>query len=610
MPAADHPAWRTRPSPQPAFRADHEEARIMIKPTHLGRLLLLTAALAACGCESPGFIWEHEERDDVDLGVATEDDDGMNSPARRDTIGSITYYEGMGPMRVRGYGLVVGLGTKGSRDCPSHIYKALVQAMYKQHSFASSEIGVKSTTPEQLINSLDSAVVAVYGEIPAASVKGAPFDVVVRALPNTQTESLRGGRLFPTDLEIFKETGSGGSITGQALARAIGSVFVNPFSDKESATKTDPRKGMILGGGRAIKDRRIRLVLVKPSYQLARRIQDRINSQFPGQKKVADAISPSFIQLHPPLEYFDNTGHFLALVRALYLSNDPRFGALRARELKKELLRPDAKHGEISLCMEGLGRNALPLLKDLYAHPKDYVNFHAAVAGMRLGDHLACDVIAMHAKDPNSKYRFPAIRAAAEPKGMAGAATVLRHLLSDEDPRVQIAAYEALITRRDRSIDATPIGADNFVLHRVHNSPTNFVYAKRSKTRRIVLFGDAMQCSSPVFYKAPDGCVTISAHEGDAALTVLRHMATTGRSSPPVPAPTNVAQLIMLLGGEAGISHDKRVTGLGLDYGSIVGALHDLCNDQSINAKFMLEQPNIADLFGPLRPAGRPESEL
>ena len=50
--------------------------------------------------------------------------------------------------------------------------------------------------------------------------------------------------------------------------------------------------------------------------------------------------------------------------------------------------------------------------------------------------------------------------------------------------------------------------------------------------------------------------------------------------------------------------------GLGLDYGAVVRALYYLCQDHAINAKFILEQPNAAELFGPARPAGRPESEL
>ena len=44
------------------------------------------------------------------------------------------------------------------------------------------------------------------------------------------------------------------------------------------------------------------------------------------------------------------------------------------------------------------------------------------------------------------------------------AATPLRRLLDDEDPRVRIAAYEELTARRDLAVQSRPVGVDNFLL--------------------------------------------------------------------------------------------------------------------------------------------------
>ena len=63
------------------------------------------------------------------------------------------------------------------------------------------------------------------------------------------------------------------------------------------------------------------------------------------------------------------------------------------------------------------------------------------------------------------------------------------------------------------------------------------------------------------------------------------------------------------MGHEADVDHTGEVTGLGLDYGAIVRALYHLCEDQSVNAAFILEQPNTLELLGQPRRAGRPESE-
>jgi hypothetical protein len=449
----------------------------------------------------------------------------------------------------------------------------------------------------------------VTGDVPPAAVKGLRFDVSVVALPGTQTKSLRGGRLYTTELEIFRDLPSGISIVGQAYARASGPVFLNPFSDEDSATKANPLEGTIVNGGVVLKDRRLRFVLSEASYPFARQIEDRINAQFTGPRKVADALSPSFVQITLPEEFHDEAGHFLELVRSLYLNRDPQFEAARARELAKEMVNPTAPHGRLSLCLEGLGRAAMPVLDELYKHPRDYVSFHAAVAGLRLGDNIACDRLARHAQDAGSEFRFPAIRALAEAKDMATAALALRRLLDDPDPRVQIAAYEGLVEREDRVIASRALAGDNFTLDLVPTSSNRFVYAKRTGSRRIAVFGDGIRCMPPVLYRAPDGCVVINAESEAESLTILRTVVSSGSMSPPISGPLDLPQLIELLGGPPGIGLDGNASGLGLDYGAVVRALYFLCQDQAVNARFMLEQPNVTELLGKAE-EGRAESEL
>jgi hypothetical protein len=555
-------------------------------------------------------VWDSESRQKLELGVDPTASPYAKSASYRDTIGSMTYYQGMAPMRVRGYGLVVGLGHNGSSECPRAIFDRLVQALYKQHNFTSSVVGVRNIKPEALIEDLDTAVVLVHGEIPPGAVAGSRFDVVVTAVPGTQTKSLRGGRLYTADLEMYRAVTPNAALSGRVLARASGPLFLNPFSEGDAATQSVSLEGIILGGGEVTEDRRLRLVLLQPSYHFAQKIQDRINAQMPATDKIADAISPSFVRLAIPEEFRNDSGHFLALVRALYLSNDPRFAAARARELGEEILHPTAPHGQIALCLEGLGRAALPVLDELYTNEKDYVSFHAAVAGVRLGDHLAADVMAMHAETPNGEYRFRAIRALGEARGMAGAGMCLRRLLDDVDPRIQIAAYEALLERRDPVIKSMCIGGDNFSLDRVPSERPSFIYVKRQGSRRIAVFGDEPECGPPLLYRAPDGSVTITAGPNDDHLTVLRVVTATNATSPAVPVHFDLGALLELLGSDAGVDHDGQVTGLAVDYAAIARALYHLSRDKAIDASFVLEQPNVAELFGPARPRGRPESEL
>ena len=565
----------------------------------------LVALLLACGC-----IWETDKRGKVDLGVQPAAAAWADSAAHKGTIGALTYVNGLAPLRVQGYGLVVGLGNNGSRQCPRKIREPLLQDLHKHYQFSSRVVGVESLKPEQLLNDIDTAVVVVRGAIPGGAVVGTTFDVTVSVLPGTQTKSLRGGRLFTTELAIVRWTPAGTSITGRVLAKASGPVFLNPFSDDQSATKSNPLEGVVLGGGRTRKARDLRLVLIEPSHAWARRIQDRINNRFPDRRKVADAISPSFVEIRVPDEYRAETAHGIALIQSLYLSHDPVFEAMRANVLAREILKPTAPHALISLCLEGLGRAALPVLPDLYTHPQGYVSFHAAVAGVRLGEHVAADAAAQHAEDPDSRYRFQAIRALGEAKRMGGAVFAMRRLLEDEDPRVRIAAYEALVQHANPTIRSTRIAGDNFHLDMVPSEQSNIVYARRTGARRIALFGEGLRVQPPVHYVAPDGSLTINAYPDDDRLTLMRVAVATGARSDPILVPLELEGLIRILGHDAEIDADGEALGLGLDYGAVVRAIYFLCRDGCINAKFMLEQPNAAELFGPARPESRPESEL
>ncbi|MGB0716090.1 MAG: flagellar basal body P-ring protein FlgI [Phycisphaerae bacterium] len=583
---------------------DHRSLRLFLLPW------LIVLPLFSAGCQDLKFVWDKEGKDDIDLGVRAEDPDGRRSAAIKNTVGESTYYQGTGPLKLIGYGLVLGLGESGSRDCPNNVYKDLVHAMYKQHDFTEATVGVKSMTPEELIASKDTAVVSVFGEVAPGSLAGDRFDVTVRALSGTQTKSLRGGYLFPMELQMFRNIPERGTITGKVLARAKGPLFVNPFAGEKSATKANQREATILGGGMATVDRDVRLVLSRPSYQLAKRIQDRINGRFPDSKRVAEAVSPSFVKIHIPREYFGDSAHFLALIRALYLSRDPHFEGLTARRLAKEIVSPTAPHKDIALAFEALGQNSIPFLRDLYTHERDHVSFHAAAAGIRLGEHLAVDVMAMHAADPDSPYRYQAIRALGVAKDIGAASMALRDLLHDPDYRVVLASYESLLVRRDSIIHSLPIGRDSFRLDIVPTASVNTIYCKRAKSPRIALFGPDLRLVPPLFYAAPDGCIMLSADQDDDAVRAVRRAKTSGRTSPELEMPVELDRFVSLCGNLAGMDLDEELTGLGLDYGTIVRALHELSLPKSVNARFVMEQPNLAEVFGPKRPTGRPESDL
>jgi hypothetical protein len=77
-----------------------------------------------------------------------------------------------------------------------------------------------------------------------------------------------------------------------------------------------------------------------------------------------------------------------------------------------------------------------------------------------------------------------------------------------------------------------------------------------------------------------------------------------------MPAPFEVDKLVELLGADPAVDGKGTATGLGLDYAAIARALYHLCESKAVNAQFVLEQPNLAELFGAAEAEGRAESEL
>lgn len=569
--------------------------------------------MLAQGCDDFAITWDFQKpkKDTDDKYVDTTLGDLAKSGAYRDTIAEQGWIEGLRLMQVRGYGLVAGLGTHGSRECPRGVRERLIQSMYKKPEFSGSGLEPAPISPEQLIADLDTAVVMIEGEIPAAAAKGDTFDVFIRALPGTQTVSLEGGSLYTADLHIYRDVPSGGAVEGGVLATAHGPIFVNPFaSGPEAATKRSPREGIVIGGGCVEEPRRIRFVLTSPSYQRARTVTDAINARFSSSRKVADADSPSHVNLRIPGEFREDPFHFIALVRHLYLTQRQGFADERAKELAEEILSETAPHADIALAWEGIGRTVLPILQRLYENDRPHVRFYAALTGLRLGDEVAVQVLAPFAKSADSPYRLTAIEEFGRAIRCIRAANVLRELLDDSDPRIRVEAYEALLARDDRFINRKLIGDGNFSLDRVESVAENIVYVRRTGFPRVVLIGSDLHCKPPLFYQDPNELLTLTADENARRLTIVRRSPFGGASSPPLPGPLDLGDLVDMLGDDPVVGADGQVHGLAVGYSTIVHALYTLCATDAVNAAFMMQAATVTEMFGPMSTTGREESDL
>ena len=526
-----------------------------------------------------------------------------DSAAYRDTIAELAYFDGLRRLRVRGYGIVAGLGDNGSTTCPNRIKQQLIQEMLKTRKFAENRS--EHITPEALISLRSTAVVAVEGEIGAAVPANTPFDIFVSALPGTQTVSLEGGWLYECNLAIFRPTSATAWIPGRTIASGAGPLFMNPVGNSDdAATKISLTRGVVIGGGMTQEDRRLRLMLTVPSYPRAIAIAARINDRFGGSVKIADAVSPAQIKLKLPRAYHSDPMRFVTVVQHLYLPlARSGFLAQRTRELSAEFVKPDAPHVEIALAWEGIGRTILPEVQKFYAHSQPACSFYAATAGLHLGDDVAVETIASHLETPDSPYRFAAIRVLQTASDSRRAARPLRRALNDSDPRVRVAAYEALVARDDPTLLTLDVGDGGFTLDIVPSNGDNLIYAKRGGQRRIVLFGDSISATPPVFYSSPAKTFVVTADQDATRLRLIRMSPVSGVSSPPFESPLDLRRLIAVLGGE------PPDLGLGIDYSSVVLMLSELCRTESVNAQFLLQQTHLSS--APLKRSefGRPESE-
>jgi len=528
------------------------------------------------------------------------------------SVGEQTLMLVASPEPLRGFGLVVGLNGKGSSDCPTAVRDYLIDFLAKQVGPQGGEKRPR-LSPGELIDSPDTAVVEVTGFVPAGTREGARFDLRVRTVAGSSAQSLEGGLLLPTQLRFFDRNASGtGMFAGPVLAEGGGPVFVSPFANSaDPKSDADPRQGLVLGGGRTLEARPLRLTLLQPSYSMARAIERRINERFGQKPKAATAVSKGYLVLETPHEYVQRPDVFRQLVAYLYLDRAPEAAARKLRELNELATQPDTPLEALSLAWEGFGAAAIPHVQPFYASSQPGLLFYAARAGFRLGDPAAVPVLGQIAAAGPHSLRLLAVRefgASNSPQ----AAGHLAPLLSDPDREIRIAAYEALLGHGHPAIKSTRFGFIldraqlNFSLDVVDCEGPPLIYVRRTRLPRIAVFGAQMPVVPPVFYTHPEDSLTVHTTEGsdDVRLFIKR-----GRLSDEIVVPPRVVDVITALAALPERDETGRLRGLGLPYSRVVHVLASLSRTETIPAPLVLEQTPLTDLLGPEVAPERPESE-
>jgi hypothetical protein len=526
------------------------------------------------------------------------------------TIGSMVKLRGFEPTLVSGFGVIVGLDGTGSPDVPASIRGRIINMM-KQGGFASPRLGTGQLTPERILASNTAAVVVVEGMIPPGAVKGTRFDLLVSAIPGSQTTSVENGQLYTIDLGVngasFDDTYT------HAMAKAYGPIYVDPFAAQAAPGQRLElqRQGVILSGGTVITPRTVELMLNRPSWSRSRVIADRINERFPrdpGDKSdIANAQSDQVIQINIPARFGSKPDELLRLIGHIFVERTPNFEPTCAQQMANLLAIDERKQLDVTLVWRTLGKTALPTIRQYYRSDQPQLKMASLEAGVHLSDDEATAPLLEMATQFQGAKPGEAAQSRAKaaqllsflPRNLR-ANKALKGLLDDPDNSVRIAAYEALFDVGDPLIQRTVFGeaesnSVKFVLDLVP-SVKPLIYITQEHVPRIVIFNPDLGLKSPTVAQLWNNKLMIR-----TAAPIIPENPQNKQEAEPIPQPMEVffqdvgdiagktqkvvptvANLVYLLGHRP--SQDNDTPGFDLPYSRIVGALTQLCRSGDIVA--------------------------
>lgn len=541
-------------------------------------LISATLILIACGSNA------QQRTRDVDIVVRDVD------PILRNTIGAQASIRNITPSLVSGYGIVVGLNGTGSSDAPEAVRASLEREMRRLGVGVPGSEQFADITPSQLIESDNTAIVIVSAVIPAGLPEGSNFDVSVTALPGSATSSLRGGRLYTTELRPGFARVAGPDVP--AVADARGEVFINPFAGRDDNALESPTDGRILGGGIVIEQEPLMLLLDNASHARSREIASAINSRFPTQlyarDKTATGLTDEQIELRVPLQHRADIGGFLNTVLGIRV--DQSFKADWAARYANELVEQPQLAERLTYALIALGQVSNEFLRPLYDHPDPTPRAAALTAGAQLGDLITRDYIIELAEESPSNERAAYIKLLTFLPEDGRVTRYLAETLNDPDPTAAIAAYETLRDKADPVVKQIPphLFADKFELHIVP-AERPMVYITLQRSPIIAIFDPNTPLEQGVFTSAWDGDLMYDRKPTDTAARLWVRDEATGDAFWSDVDPV-ITELVKFLAFDI---NDER-PGVDLSYSETVSAIAELVDGGAILANFMTEQDRLA----------------
>lgn len=550
-------------------------------------------------------------------------------PPLRGTVGTEASLLNVKPVLVSGYGVVVGLKGTGGQQLDEGIAAVVEREMGLRGITGSAEYkwaGVDNVTPRELLRDKNVAVVLVQAAVAPAAPRGYRFDVYVRAL---NASSLEGGRLWSTDLQLGQVRPQGGP-KAKVVARASGPIFINPFSDPgKEGDGVSSVAGRVLAGGEMAAPLPLEFVLDNNFHARAKAIASAINSRFPEETPdrapVARGRSGQTVEISIPEEYRGDPVEFLELVQ--YVQIDGPLERYAQRYVEAAKAEPYLA-AELSLCMEALGEQTLPIVRELYNYNEISPRMAALRAGAKLGDPLAAEPLGRVVKVAKGAERLDAIALLGRINAGPTVDVALREFLLEPQLLIRIGAYEALAQRAERarlnrlireqytnpdpnairlSPTALQVLAESdipagslqgvsrkrlegeFFLDRVEGGEP-LVYVTQQGTPRLVVFGEEPKLNKPLLVSAWDDRLLIDAQDANGPIRLLYRDWKTGAVTRQEVEP-DLVKLIEFFAHKP-TPEDPR-PGLGLSYSETVGAIYAIHRAGGMNASFATERDRL-----------------
>ncbi len=428
-------------------------------------------------------------------------------------VGDLARPWGTQPVTVEAVGLVTCLNDTGSDPPPSPQRGVLMDDMLAR--------GVRS--PNSVLASKKTSMVMVRGVLRPGIQKGETFDVEVRVLSQSDTTSLRGGKLLMTRLQEMAVLGNQVR-SGRMVALAQGPILVDPSAD-EDGNRIMATRGRILGGGTATDSRPLYL-MIKPEHKSVRnsaRVAKAINRRFHYfdngiQQGVANAQTDERITLTVPPRYRENLPRYLQVVRSIALVDSPTETMTRLEVLERQLLDP-LTASRAALELEAYGKQSIDVLKKGLESDNLEVRFRSAEALAYLDVDAAARVLAEAALQEPA-FRVFALGALSSMDCYSAEEQLLR-LLEVSSAETRYGAFRAL-TEMDTTnpqIRGELLGGQ-FHYHVLSVSGEPMVHVTRNRRPEIVLFGRNPKMKAPFELEAGNQILVIG--RDDDEVTVSR----------------------------------------------------------------------------------------